>query len=174
MDWKYGNEPREHFRVEAARIEVERGTSLANAPTHMKWEFETDAAGLVWVAPDENYPGFSAALADALGPLGPAGGPPTQSTYWIDRALTWLDAAEDEDPPLDLAAGNSTSLQRDGQTIKAIALYETFEMEELPIVEVMHGLLRWRRAILDRIARVGDRVPTNDAGAVVGMRSPPP
>lgn len=136
----------------------------------MTWTFETDAAGLIWVAPDENYPGFSAALADSLGSLSPAGEPPRLSTYWVDRTLTWLDAADGGGPSVEVASGNMSALQRDGQTVRAISLYETFAEEELPLIEVVLGLLRWRRIILDRISTDGDHVPTNEDGAVVGMR----
>lgn len=140
----------------------------------MTWNFEVDDAGLVWVVLDANYRGFSSTLADALGSLSPAGERPSLSTYWVDRALTWLVAATDHDQPTDVASGNATVLQREGATVKAIALYDTFETEELPVQEVVYGLLQWRRAILDRIGNAGVHVKTNDAGAVVGMRRMPP
>ena len=142
-NWEPGSEPREHYAVEAARIEAKRLVSGDSPATEMTWAFEVDAAGLVWVEWDERYPGFSATLADALGSLSPAGEAPRLSTYWVDRTLTWLNAGGDEDPAIDVASGNATVLQRHGLTVKAIAQYEQFPTEELPKDEVILGLLRW-------------------------------
>jgi hypothetical protein len=173
VTWQYGREPRERFSLEAARIDAEWRATSTTPPLRMTWEFEVDSAGLVWVVPDDNYRGFSSALADSLGSLSPAGEAPALSTYWVDRAITWLDAGGVDDPPVELASGNATVLQREGAIVKAVALYDTFETEELPVDELLHGLLRWRRAILDRIAGAGPDVETNDAGGVVGMRPMP-
>lgn len=139
----------------------------------MTWLFETDEAGLVWVAAHESYPGFSAALADSLGSLSPRGETPSLSTYWIDRALTWLASNEDGDQRVEVSSGNATALEQEGQVVQAVALYETFEPESLPTGEVVLGLLAWRRAIIDRIETEGAEVPTTDLGGVVGMRAPP-
>src|SRR4051794_25725053 len=76
VTWQYGKEPRERFSVEAARIEAEWQAVSTVPPLRMQWELEVDAAGLVWVVPDENYPGFASTLADSLGSLSPAGEAP--------------------------------------------------------------------------------------------------
>ena len=171
-NWERGHEPVEHFRSEAERLAAERGAESPTDP-RMSWDFEVDDAGLVWVVLDPRFPGFAEAVSDSIGSLSPAGSEAKLSTYWIDRTLTWLVANEDSSEAVQLSSGNMSALERQGSIVRAVALYETFEPEELSADEVIGGLLAWRRTVLDRISIHGDSVPINEAGGVVGMRRPP-
>lgn len=171
-NWERGEEPVEHFRQEAERLTQQRGSEpLAGA--RMVWQFEIDEAGLVWVVPDERFPGFAQALADSVSALSPAGSAPSLSAYWIERTLAWLVADDQTLGVVQLASGNMSALEREGDIVRAVALYDTFEPEVLPAAEVVSGLLAWRRAVLERVATNGSAVPTNESGGVIGMRRPP-
>lgn len=172
-EWDEGHEPRAYYATRAAELEKKCAADASDDASQMRWSFELDDAGLIWVATDPAFPGFAAVLADAVGPLSPQGEPPALSTYWIDRTVTWIAENIDAADQVELAAGNSTALVQQGGAIEAVALYETFPTEVLSADEVLRGLLAWRRMILDRVDQVGAAVPVNDAGAVVGMRPPP-
>ncbi len=145
-NWEHGEEPVEQFHREAERLAQQRGSEPIT-DARMVWQFQVDDAGLVWVVPDERFPGFAQALADSVTALSPAGSSPSLSAYWIERTLAWLVAADQAHDAVQLASGNMSALEREGDLVRAVSLYDTFEPEVLPADEVISGLLAWRRVV---------------------------
>jgi hypothetical protein len=110
----------------------------------------------------DDLPLLQEALRDCISTHPPQGaaqdGP---STYWIDRALTYLRCRLEDGGKEELASGNATYLQvRNGM---AEARYdfalEDDEFDAVPGEELLELLTAWRATVLQQSATADKRVP---------------
>jgi hypothetical protein len=95
------------------------------------------------------WPGFNAALADAVGSLPPRGSAErTISTYWIDRTLASVLRMISTGESGSLQGGNATRLAVAGGQVVASSDYEAFDDEVLPAQDFERVLRAWRNEVV--------------------------
>ena len=103
----------------------------------------------------DHWPGFNEALADSVSTMPHRGEATTSlSTYWLDLLIGRLESWSDE-PGVEqsVISGNTTELVKVGDFVIARSLYELFDDERLPIVDLLPVLGRWR----DQVTTNGEK-----------------
>lgn len=126
----------------------------------MKYEFVVDERSVKLVLADD-LPLMRAALGDCIGTCPQRGGSQDgPSTYWIDRALKYLQYRLEDGGKEPLASGNATYLQvRDGmvEAHYEFGIEDDDPFDAVPGEDLVELLKAWRAKVLQESA--GARPP---------------
>ena len=129
----------------------------------MNYDFTVTNQGLVDVTVDDNLSLLSEALKDSIGTRPPRGAPQDgPSTYWIDHAVTYLEARIQDGGREPFASGNATYLQLRNGVVEARYDFDAEEdeiLDAVPADEFLALLRAWRESVLAESPVADKRMP---------------
>jgi hypothetical protein len=136
---------------------------IAKLGETVDYDFTVTNEGLVDVTVDENLPLLSEALKDSIGTRPPRGAPQDgPSTYWIDHAVTYLEARMEDGGREPFASGNATYLQLRNGAVEARYEFDAEEdeiLDAVPAFEFLALLRAWRERVLAESPAADKRMP---------------
>jgi hypothetical protein len=127
------------------------------------YDFTVTNEGLVDVNVDGNLLLLFEALKDSIGTRPPRGAPQDgPSTYWIDHAVTHLEARMEDGGLEPFASGNATNLQLRNGVVEARYDFDAEEdeiLDAVPAHEFLALLRAWREIVLAESPAADKRTP---------------
>ena len=129
----------------------------------MDYDFTVTNEGLVDVNIDDNLLLLSEALRDSIGTRPPRGAPQDgPSTYWIDHAVTHLEARMEDGGREPFASGNAAYLQLRNGVVEARYDFDAEEdeiLDAVPAHQFLALLRAWRESVLAESPAADKRIP---------------